>query len=75
MEIVTLKEKIILTKKEVETILLTFDIIKNIYNDSETIAEEHANDLINDFYTLFQYLNTSKYEIGYFENDIFKKIL
>lgn len=58
------KERFTLTEKEANVLLKAFDLLSDIYNDSETEAGGYAADALDAIGSLINNGSDSDYEIG-----------
>ena len=58
------KERFTLTEKEANILLKAFDLLNDIYNDSETDAGSYAADAVDAIDSLIKNGSDSDYEIG-----------
>lgn len=63
------KERFTLTEKEANIFVKAFDLLRDIYNDSETEAGGYAADALDAIDSLINNGSDSEYEIGVITKD------
>ena len=63
------KEQFTLTEKEANVLVKAFDLLRDIYNDSETEAGGYAADALDAISSLINNGSDSDYEIGVITKD------